>query len=275
VISFPNCKINLGLNVVRKRTDGFHDIETVFYPLPIYDVLEIIPATSTTGNDIAFTATGIPTGANDETNLCTKAYQLLKKDFPHLPSIEMHLHKTIPVGAGLGGGSADASFTLKLLAKLFDLNPGDKKLMELSLSLGSDCPFFMINKTCFATNRGEILNLLTIDLGQYKLILVNPGIHIRTAHAFSQITPAIPEESIKEILQLPISSWKGKLKNDFEAPLFKQYPEIGKIKDELYEAGALYASMSGSGSSVYGIFEKERNVHLSFPSHYFTREVNL
>ncbi|HET6994244.1 MAG TPA: 4-(cytidine 5'-diphospho)-2-C-methyl-D-erythritol kinase [Chitinophagaceae bacterium] len=275
MICFPNCKINLGLNVVRKRTDGFHDLETVFYPLPIYDVLEIIPAHSAEGNDITFTATGIPTETNDENNLCAKAYHLLKKEFPQLPPVEMHLHKTIPIGAGLGGGSADASFTLKLLGKLFDIAPGDRKLMELSLSLGSDCPFFMINKPCFATNRGEILNLLTIDLGLYKLLLVNPGIHIRTAYAFSQITPSIPEESIKEILQLPIALWKGRLRNDFEEPLFKQYPEIGKIKDELYGAGALYASMSGSGSSVYGIFEKEKDVYLSFPPHYFTCEVNL
>jgi 4-diphosphocytidyl-2-C-methyl-D-erythritol kinase len=275
VISFPNCKINLGLNVVRKRSDGFHDLETVFYPLPIYDVLEIIPADATGGKDIIFKSTGIPAGANDENNLCAKAYQLLKKDFPQLPAVEMHLHKIIPVGAGLGGGSADGSFTLKLLTKLFDLKPGDRKLMDLSLSLGSDCPFFILNKPCFATNRGEILNLLTIDLAQCRLLLVNPGIHIRTAHAFSQITPNSPEESIKEILQLPVRSWKNRLKNDFEEPVFKQYPEIGKIKDELYDAGALYASMSGSGSSVYGIFEREQNVHLSFPLHYFTRDVNL
>ncbi len=274
MISFPNCKLNLGLNVVRKRTDGFHDLETAFYPLPVYDVLEIVPATSG-GNDITFTATGIPIDASDETNLCIKAYHLLKKDFPQLSPVQMHLHKTIPVGAGLGGGSADGSFTLKLLTKLFDLKPGDRRLMELSLSLGSDCPFFMINKPCFATNRGEILNLLKLDLGQYKLLLVNPGIHIRTANAFSQITPEVPDESIKDILQLPVSAWKGRLKNDFEKPLFKQFPEIGKIKDELYDAGALYASMSGSGSSVYGIFEKEKTGHLSFPPHYYTREVIL
>jgi len=277
VISFPNCKINLGLNIIRKRTDGFHDLETIFYPIRIFDVLEIIPAGDMAPGqyDVSFTATGKTIEGDKDNNLCVKAYHSLKKDFPLLPAIQMHLHKTIPAGAGLGGGSADASFTLKLLDKTFDLQLTDKQLIEYSDGLGSDCPFFIINKPCFASGTGGILEPVDIDLGRYQLMLINPGIHIHTGNAFSQVTPALPERPVKEIIQLPVSEWKNELSNDFEIPVFKQYPQIAKIKDELYNAGAVYASLSGSGSTVYGIFEKDKDVQISFPQPYWVKSINL
>jgi len=284
VIAFPNCKINLGLNIIRKRSDGFHDLETVFYPLPFYDVLEIIHATNDKQqlDDISFTISGITIEGNKGDNLCIKAYGLLKKDSPDLQPVQIHLHKSIPSGAGLGGGSADGAFALKLLSDKFDLNLSTSQLINYALQLGSDCPFFIINKPCFATGKGEVLEPVDINLITYKFILITPGIHIHTANAFSQIIPALPDKSIKEIIQQPVATWRNNLKNDFEEIVFKQYPEIKNIKEELYNEGAIYASMSGSGSTVYGIFEKEKKVQLSFPrptdssgraSHYFVREL--
>lgn len=274
MIVFPNCKINLGLNIIRKRSDGFHDLETVFYPIPVFDVLEIIPAGEPRSEQaaISFATSGLPFEASHENNLCLKAFHLLRNDFPGLPAVQIHLHKTIPIGAGLGGGSADAAFTVKLLNDKFLLNLSADQLIHYALQLGSDCPFFIINKPCFATGRGEVAEPINIDLSRYKFILVNPGITIHTTNAFSQVTPALPDVSIKEIIQQPVTAWKENLKNDFEDSAFSQYPEIKKIKDELYAAGAVYASMSGSGSTVYGIFEKEKKAGLSFPSHYFVRE---
>lgn len=277
MIIFPNCKINLGLDIIRKRTDGFHDLETVFYPLPIYDVLEIIPLND---NDVhnrshQFSLSGSVIEDNPENNLCIKAYDLLKNDFANLPAIRIHLHKTIPIGAGLGGGSADASFTLKLLNRLFNLNLTDGQLFNYAAPLGSDCPFFIFNKTSFASGKGELLEPVNIDLSQYQLVLVNPRIHIHTGNAFSQVTPAQPQHSIKEIVQRPVETWKDDLKNDFEVPVFKQYPELAKIKDELYAAGAAYASMTGSGSSIYGLFDKEKTTSFSFPDKYFVRMIDL
>lgn len=275
MIAFPNCKINLGLNILRKRNDGFHDLETIFYPIYLYDALEIIHTNNgqPQSNDVFFTTSGIPLEGSKEDNLCVKAYKLLKKDFAELHSVQMHLHKAIPPGAGLGGGSADAAFTLKLLNDKFDLSLSTNQLINYALQLGSDCPFFIINKPCFAAGKGEVLETIHIDLHAYKFILITPGIHINTGNAFSQITPALPDLSIKEIIHQPVATWKNSLKNDFEEIVFRQYPEIKNIKEELYNAGALYASMSGSGSSIYGIFEKEKKVHLSFPSHYFVREL--
>jgi 4-diphosphocytidyl-2-C-methyl-D-erythritol kinase len=274
VIVFPNCKINLGLHVIRKRNDGFHDLETVFYPLPFYDALEVIPGDKEgIQNDISFTITGIAIDGDKENNLCIRAYQLLKKDFPQLPALQMHLHKTIPAGAGLGGGSSDAAFTVKLLNEKFQLNLSTGQLINYGLQLGSDCSFFIVNKPCFAKGRGELLEPVHIDLGRYRFILVNPAIPVHSASAYSQITPALPAKSIKEVIQQPAATWKDELKNDFEEIMFIQYPEIKKIKDELYDKGAVYASMTGSGSSVYGLIEKEKQVQLSFPSHYFIREL--
>lgn len=277
MITFPNCKINLGLNIIRKRPDGFHDLETFFYPIPINDVLEIIPVDDKAAiySDVLFSATGLAIEGEKESNLCVKAYYSLKSHFPSLQAVQMHLHKRIPIGAGLGGGSADAAFALKILNKTFDLHLTDEQLIEYSDELGSDCPFFIINKPCFATGTGEMLEPVEIDLSRYSLILINPGINIHTGKAFAQVTPSPPHRSIRDIIHSPVSAWKNELINDFETPVFKQHPEISKIKDELYQAGAVYASMSGSGSTVYGIFEKDKDVELSFPAHYWVKSVNL
>jgi 4-diphosphocytidyl-2-C-methyl-D-erythritol kinase len=272
MIVFPNCKINLGLNVVRKREDGFHDIETIFYPIPFCDVLEIVSSEKKVNDEIVFTHTGFSTGANCE-NLCVKAYNLLKKDFSSIPPIHVHLHKIIPVGAGLGGGSADAAFTLMLLNKIFALDLSDEQILSYALELGSDCPFFIVNKPCIATGRGELMEQIDIDLSAYSIILVHPGIHIQTAGMFRIIKPAAPSHSLKEIISTPIENWRPFLKNDFEAVAAKVHPEIAAIKNKLYETGALYAAMSGSGSSVFGIFRTDVKPEMDFPENYLIRSV--
>lgn len=275
MIVFPNCKINLGLNILRERKDKHHDLETVFYPVPLTDILEIVtnkePRKS---HRIPFSSSGLPI-ETDSGNLCVRAYKLLKKKFPDIPRVRMHLHKVIPLGAGLGGGSSDAAFSLKLLNEKFDLGISKQQLLKYALELGSDCPFFIINKPCIASGRGEQMKEINLDLSAYKLVIVNPRIHINTGHAFMQITPAIPDRSIEEIITQPIKRWKDDLKNDFEKPIFKQFPAIVDIKDQLYIAGAEFASMSGSGSSVFGIFSKQINPKLSFPQKYLTWELPL
>ena len=273
MVTFPNCKINLGLHILGKREDGFHDIETVFYPILFKDALELISHTN--GNtEVDFTATGLAVDGNPEDNLCIKAYHLLKKDFPQLPSVKMHLHKTIPIGAGLGGGSADAAYMLKLLNDKFNLNLSTHKLLNYSYQLGSDCPFFIINKPCFAMGRGEILEEIVVDLSVYKIVLINPGIHINTGWAFSQITPAISKKSIKEIIKQPIETWKDELKNDFENPVFTAHPQLKEIKEELYQQDALYAAMSGSGSTVFGIFNTAFESKPFMSNNYFIKTIN-
>jgi len=270
MVIFPNCKINLGLNIVNKRNDGYHDIETAFFPVHLKDALEIIE-----NKTLQFSISGLPIEGELENNLCLKAYELLKKDFPTLAAIQMHLHKAIPTGAGLGGGSADAAFVLKLLNKKFDLSLSEKQLMKYAIQLGSDCPFFILNKPCFATGRGEILDQIDIDLSAYKIVIVHPGIYISTSWAFSNSKPAIPAKSIREILLQSIETWKEELKNDFENPVFTKYTEIRNIKGELYNSGAIYASMSGSGSALYGIFEKKVKINLSLSGNYFMKEIQM
>jgi 4-diphosphocytidyl-2-C-methyl-D-erythritol kinase len=252
--------------------DGFHDLETIFYPFAFQDALEIVQNSSSSA-DIEFTSSGLVIDSPSEQNSCVKAYQLIKKDFPGLPSIKMHLHKVIPSGAGLGGGSSDGAFTLTLLNKKFNLELTEKQLIVYALQLGSDCPFFIKNKSCYATGRGEKLQEIEFDLSNHKIVLANPGIHIQTAKAFSKIIPSGQKTSIKEIILKPIEEWKNFLKNDFEEIVFEEYPEIKMIKEKMYQQGAVYASMSGSGSSVYGLFEKNSQLQLDFPSHYFIKEV--
>lgn len=271
MLSFPNCKINLGLHILGKRDDGFHNLETVFYPVPFKDALELIPSTNT---GIEFTATGLAVDGNAADNLCVKAYHLLKKDFPEIPTIKIHLHKAIPLGAGLGGGSADAAFMLKLLNEKFKLNLSTDQLINYALQLGSDCPFFIINKPCLATGRGEMLEEIAVDLSAYKIVLINPGIHINTGWAFSNITPAQPARSIKEIIQQPVNTWKDELKNDFESAVFTAHPAIKEIKEALYTQGAVYAAMSGSGSTVFGIFEPNTGPLSLKDSNYFIKIIN-
>jgi 4-diphosphocytidyl-2-C-methyl-D-erythritol kinase len=257
VVQFPNCKINLGLHIIGKRADGFHNIETVFYPVGLKDILEIVVS-----NQFEFSSTGIAIPGDASNNLCIKAYQLLKKDFPDLPGVKMHLHKHIPMGAGLGGGSADGAFTLQLLNEKFRLNLSQEQLINYAAVLGSDCPFFILNKPVFATGRGEFLEPIALDLSNYIFVLVHPGIHVNTKWAFEQIQPKTPTKSIQEIIQLPIEEWKLHLINDFEVPIMQAHPEIASIKNALYDDGAIYASMSGSGSSVFGIYPQHANIQI-------------
>lgn len=284
MLLFPNCKINLGLHITSKRPDGYHDLETVFYPLPLRDALEAInrppatghgqPATGNrqpeTGNrqpDVELFLSGLPVQGNTADNLCVKAWRLLKKDYPQLPPIQLYLHKTIPMGAGLGGGSSDAAFTLQLLNNKYQLGITTAKLLDYALQLGSDCPFFIINQPCIATGRGEQLQPLPLDLSAWSFLLVCPAVHINTGWAFSQITPATPRQPLSEIIHQPIATWKHTLVNDFEAPVCQLHPALQNIKETLYDAGAVYASMTGSGSSFYGIFPKEKVPADLFPAY--------
>jgi 4-diphosphocytidyl-2-C-methyl-D-erythritol kinase len=270
LILFPNCKINLGLHILQKREDGFHDLETVFYPIVLQDALEIIhnPNPST---DIEFSTSGLKVEGSPSNNICLKAYHLLKKDYPQIPAIRMHLHKTIPMGAGLGGGSADGAFTLLLLNRKFNLGIDDQALIAYALQLGSDCPFFIKNTPHYAAGRGEKLEAISLDLSFYKFIIVNPQIHINTGWAFSQITPASGRTSLKESILLPVDTWKEHLKNDFEEAVFDHHPVIKEVKELLYREGAVYASMTGSGSTVYSLFQKEVTPTLPFPADYFVK----
>lgn len=259
MIVFPNCKINLGLQILNKREDGYHNLATVFYPVGWKDVVEVIRKDDgrQKTHDISFSSSGLEVAGDPQNNLCIKAYQLLKKDFPSLPSVQMHLHKTIPMGAGLGGGSADGAFTLKLLNDKFQLGLSQQQLIDYALQLGSDCPFFILNQPVYATGRGEIIEPFNLDLSAYQFVIVNPGIHVNTGWAFAQLQlKDAPRPDLRTIVQQPINTWKEELINDFEAPVCKAHPEIAAVKEELYNAGALYASMTGSGSTVFGVFER-------------------
>lgn len=250
MISFPNAKINLGLHITGKRTDGYHDIETCMVPIPLFDALEMILDKKATWNS---TGLEIPGDAKD--NLILKAEKLLKKDFQGLPDLNIHLHKNIPMGAGLGGGSADGAFALKLMSNLFDLYLDDFLLEEYAEKLGSDCPFFIGNTPAIARGRGEILEPIEISLKGTYLVLINPGIHVGTKEAYAGVTPGIPNVKLEEVLA-DRSRWKTDLVNDFEPSIFKNHPEIAEIKEKMYATGAFYSAMSGSGSSVFGLFDK-------------------
>ena len=271
MVTFPNCKINLGLNVVRKRKDGFHNIETVFLPIPFYDALEILPSSN---NTTSVTVTGLPITTDGE-NLCLKAFRLLKNDFSSLPEIDIQLHKAIPTGAGLGGGSSDAANMLLLLNKKFNLQIQRQQLLDYSLQLGSDCPFFIINKPCLAKGRGEILEEINVSLSDFKIILINPGIHINTSEIFQHIKPTMPAKPIGRIIQQPVSTWKNELGNDFEKIVFHRHPVIKEIKENLYNHKAIYAAMTGTGSTVFGIFNKTDEVDYPVKKEYFHRWFNL
>lgn len=253
MINFPNAKINLGLNIVSKREDSYHNLETVFYPIEIKDALEIIVSSE---NKDQFFETGLKTGTNVQNNLVMKALELLRSRYD-IPPLEVHLLKQIPSGAGIGGGSSDAAFMLKLLNKKFELGVTKEELAKMSQILGADCPFFIYNKPLFATGIGEIFHEVELSLENYHLILVKPEVHVSTKDAFNNIIPKKPELSIQEIIKLPVEEWKDKLINDFEASIFPRFPVIQNVKDKLYALGAVYASMSGSGSSVYGLFNKK------------------
>ena len=263
MIVFPNAKINLGLSVTEKRDDGYHNIETVFYPLPLRDALEVIIAPD--GRQ-KFTASGIEIPGNPDQNLCLKAWNLLQKDFK-LPPVQIHLHKVIPLGAGLGGGSADAAFMIKLVNQEFELNLSIAGMQELAGKIGADCPFFIENKPTFAFGKGDNFSPVEMSLSGSFAVIIKPDVNVSTASAYAGIIPQKPAVGVNEVINLPIEKWKEILKNDFEESVFKKHPEIGIIKDLLYKNGALYASMSGSGSAVYGIFGKKVDLKKYFGNH--------
>jgi 4-diphosphocytidyl-2-C-methyl-D-erythritol kinase len=268
MVDFPNAKINLGLYITDKRSDGYHNIASCFYPIPWQEALEIIPAA-----EFSFTSSGLEIPGTIENNLIVKAYRLLKDKYT-LPPVAIHLHKSLPMGAGLGGGSADAAYTLLLLNRLFQLDLSTKQLIEYSSALGSDCAFFILNQACMATGRGEVLKPLDVSLKGYHLLLVHPGIHISTAAAYAGVRPTPLAENMEELLQKGPSAWKDKLMNQFEDHLFQSWPELAEIKERLYTLGAAYASMSGSGSAMYGIFKKLPDAG-AWPKHYRVKTLAL
>lgn len=258
MVSFPVCKINLGLNILRKRSDGYHDIETCFYPVPWTDILECIPS-----KEFSFTSSGLTIPGDAGENLCVKAFQLLKKDLG-LDEVSIHLHKIIPAGAGLGGGSSDAAYTLRLLNTVFELNLPQEKLRRYAAMIGSDCAFFIQDLPMMGTGRGDVLHPVAVNLRGKRLALVIPPVHVSTAGAYAGVKPKEPEVAIQQIVeQMPPARWKENLVNDFEQPVTNKYPETGRIKDTLYAMGAIYASMSGSGSSVFGIFDGEQQIDMT------------
>jgi 4-diphosphocytidyl-2-C-methyl-D-erythritol kinase len=263
MICFPNCKINIGLSVVEKRKDNFHNIETIFYPVGLCDALEIIES-----KNLSIEFSGIKIEGNSTDNLCMKAYQLIAENY-NIPPVNIFLHKVIPSGAGLGGGSSDASSMIQLLNKMFSLNISGKKLIHYASMLGSDCAFFINNTPVFAHGRGDITENISLNLKNYHILIVKPSFGVPTAKAYSMIKSAASKKSLKELSVENIKEWKNFVVNDFEIPISKEFPEIIKIKDQLYKSGAIYSSMTGSGSAVYGIFKSEPEVPSAFEN-YFT-----
>ena len=265
MLCFPNAKINIGLNVVEKRSDGFHNIETIFYPIPLKDALEI----GETDKDIDFeiTTTGIDVEVDPRNNIVAKAYELVNSEFK-LPSSKIHLHKNIPFGAGLGGGSADAAFMIRLLNDHYQLNMSIQKMEDLACQLGSDCPFFIENKAVYAKGKGEIFSPINVNLKDYHFLMIKPDIHISTPEAYRGIVPKSTVRSVKELIQLPIEEWKNHIHNDFEDSIFPNHPELARLKQELYDNGAIYAAMSGSGSTIFGIFKQNPKIKKEWKQHF-------
>ena len=260
MIAFPNAKINLGLNIINKRTDGYHNIETVFYPIPLHDVLEVVHAPAGT-SDYTWQNSGLAIDAPAHENIVIKALKLVKKSYDLTP-IAIQLHKIIPFGAGLGGGSADAAAMIKLLDQFFELGITLTEQKTMAAQLGADCPFFIENKPSYATGIGDQLTPVNLSLAGYYLVLVKPNIHVSTPEAYSGVTPQRPLVGISEIIKRPVEEWREQLTNDFEATVFKKYPSIEAIKEQLYSKGAIYSSMSGSGSSVFGLFEEPIKINM-------------
>ena len=252
MISFANAKINIGLNIVGKRADGYHLLESVFYPFPLYDILEITSTESATKTTLEITGLHLPINDN---NLCLKAYHILQERF-NLPPVHIHLHKQVPYGAGLGGGSSDGALVLKMLNEKFNLGLSVSQLEQEAIKLGADCPFFIQNKPRYAEGIGTDFSAVSLDLSDKFLVLVKPIVNISTVEAYQHVEPTPSSEDLREVLRFPVQDWKFYVKNDFEEGIFEMYPIIREIKLALYTAGALYASMSGSGSAVYGIFPK-------------------
>ena len=255
MLLFPPCKINLGLYVTSKRADGYHNLETVFYPVQqLRDALEAVPAMDSEGS---LTVTGLAVAGQRESNLVWKAYQLIRTEHPqHWRPLDWFLHKAISMGAGLGGGSADGAYALRIMDALFGLSLSEEALIKYAVRLGSDCPFFIRDTPQFATGRGEVMEPIAIDLSGYDIRIETPGIHVSTATAFGLLTPRAAPIELRELASLPVEEWRGRIGNDFEEPVFSKHPELRSLKEKLYSEGAVYAQMSGSGSAVFGIFRK-------------------
>ena len=267
MITFPNAKINLGLDIVERRPDGYHNLETVFFPIPLQDVLEININTEPDAPDCSFVMYNASFYGDSNDNLVVKAYKALAADHT-LPKVNMALYKNIPTGAGLGGGSADAAFALKMLNEIAKLGLSDEKLEEYAAKIGADCAFFIKNRPAFAEGIGNILSPTPCNIDGYCIVLVKPEIHISTKEAYSLVVPEYPATRLAEIAGKSVAEWKGLMKNDFERSIFAKHPSMEKIKEELYGMGAVYASMSGSGSAFFGIFKEEQDIEKikgSFP----------
>lgn len=262
MITFPIAKINLGLNVVERRPDGYHNLETVFYPVPIRDALEVqamdegFPSVF----DCDLKVTNINIDGDEQHNLVVRAYQLLKQDFPKLPRIHIHLYKGIPTQAGMGGGSSDCAYMIRLLNTQYQLGLNHRQMMDYAARLGADCAFFILSRPAYAEGIGEQLQPIQLDLSDYTIAVVRPDIPVPTREAFSLISPHYPAKNCLEVVHQPIETWRDELTNDFEQSVFTLHPEIGAIKDRLYDLGAVYAAMSGSGSAVFGLFREDLKI---------------
>lgn len=270
---YPNCKINIGLSVVSKRADGYHNLESVFYPVPLCDELEISKSES-----FSFLQDGNTLDCDYDNNLCIKAYRLLKSYFPELGNVDIRLTKHIPSGAGLGGGSSDAAFTLKMLNSLFHLGLSIEELQSLASQLGADCAFFIENKTVFASQKGDVFQDISLALDGYRLLLVKPEVGVSTAEAYRNIVPAPALFDLRTLGSTPMKEWKRLVTNDFEKSVFEKLPVLCEIKERMYQGGAVYAAMSGSGSTIYGFFAKNQDItelRTDLEKRFFTAEIEL
>lgn len=268
MITFPIAKINLGLNVVEKRPDGYHNLQTVFYPVPITDALEIVPMSEEFPSDVDcdLKVTNIHIEGDEQRNLVVRAYQLLKENFPNLPRIHTHLWKGIPTQAGMGGGSSDCAYMIRILNGTFDLQLTDEQMQRYAAQLGADCAFFIKSVPCYAEGIGEKLEPISLDLRGWYIGVVRPDIPVPTKEAFSRICPHYPSKNCREVVMQPVETWRDNLVNDFEESVFALHPEIGAIKEQLYKMGATYAAMSGSGSALFGLFkERPEGLRQAFP----------
>ena len=267
MITFPIAKINLGLNVVERRPDGYHNLETVFYPVPIRDALEVttMDPQFPSPYDCDLKVTNISIEGDEQRNLVVRAYQLLKQDFPQLPRIHAHLHKAIPTQAGMGGGSSDCAYMIRLLNEQFQLGLSTQQMQQYAARLGADCAFFILSQPAYAEGIGERLEPIALDLSQYWIAVVRPDIPVPTKEAFSLVHPRHPEKNCRDVVMQPIETWRQDLVNDFEQSVFTLHPEIGAIKQQLYSLGAVYAAMSGSGSAVFGLFREDIKIGEHFP----------
>ena len=254
MVTFPNAKINIGLNITTRRNDGYHNIESIMMPIPWCDILEIVPAK---GTETSLTIYGREVNCPTEKNLVMRAYRAMEQLY-YLPAVEIYLNKIIPDGAGLGGGSSDAAFTLTTLNKIFELGASNEELASIASTIGADCPFFIYNTPMFASGIGTKLSQISLDLSGYNILVVKPHVNVPTAQAYAGVTPSMPIHSLSTLISAPIEQWQTTIKNDFEDSIFPKNPIINKCKQQIIEMGAIYTSMSGSGSAVYGIFKRDK-----------------